>query len=198
MTDSGNNLYYYGDIDWKNPKISTQVSAPKSDFRIACSGLDFCGNSSISVMSSASDSESADKGTLIHHFLQKLTHFPISESERRLFVDSCPEEIRESLLALFDRTERDPQLRPYFYPDGADRVLNEASIILETGEVRRPDRIVFKPDHVMIIDYKTGREYRDKYEKQVAEYKDCLQKMGYSDVRTIILYTDENATGGNS
>jgi RecB family exonuclease len=56
--------------------------------------------------------------------------------------------------------------------------------------VRRPDRIVIKPDHVMIIDYKTGREYQAKYEAQLAEYQACLLEMGYKDVRTEILYID--------
>ena len=43
----------------------------------------------------------------------------------------------------------------------------------------------------MIIDYKTGREYTDKYEEQLAQYGECLRKMGYVDVRTKILYIDE-------
>ena len=68
--------------------------------------------------------------------------------------------------------------------------MNEVSIITESGDLKRPDRIVIKPDHVMIIDYKTGQEHRLKYEAQLSEYKNCMMKMGYEDVRTEILYLD--------
>ena len=101
-----------------------------------------------------------------------------------------PEEIRERLHQLFDRTAQDPAWRSYFYLDAGDRVLNEVTIMKEDGTECRPDRIVFKPDHVMIIDYKTGREYKEKYEEQLAEYQQCLMDMGYQDVRTGILYID--------
>ena len=98
--------------------------------------------------------------------------------------------VKTFFTSLFERTASDERLRPYFYVEEGEKVLNEAAIITEKGEVRRPDRIVFKSDHVMIIDYKTGREYKDKYEAQLSEYKDCMEKMGYQDVRTEILYID--------
>ena len=68
--------------------------------------------------------------------------------------------------------------------------MNEAPIITENGKTKRPDRIVFKPDHVMIIDYKTGHEHKDEYKTQLAEYQRYLSQMGYKDVRTKILYID--------
>jgi RecB family exonuclease len=69
-------------------------------------------------------------------------------------------------------------------------VLNEAPIITDSGEVRRPDRIVIKPDHVMIIDYKTGKEHDATYKKQLTEYQKNIEKMGYRDVRWQIVYID--------
>ena len=66
----------------------------------------------------------------------------------------------------------------------------EASIAVN-GQVRRPDRIVFASDHTWVVDFKTGA-YNDKshrkYERQVAEYAAVLTKMGYPDVRPVIIY----------
>ena len=183
-------IYYYGDINWRNPNVLAEKKVQESGFRVSCSDLSFCDNASVSVVQSESVSESQDTGTYIHNFLQKLTFFPTSKTERDAVTANEPEEIRTRLLRLFESLDQDPVRRPYFYLDEGDRVLNEVSVITEEGELRRPDRIVIKPDHLMIIDYKTGKEYHDKYEKQLAEYKHCLEEMGYEDVRTDILFIE--------
>lgn len=185
-----NNIYYSGDFNWRNPQVFTLSSETESEFKVTCSNMTFCGNTSIKVMSTTVSTESQDTGTRIHQFLQKLTHFPNTQEEQVEITKEEPEEIRGRLLQLFDRTAQDPALRPYFYPDPEDRVLNEVSIITESGDLKRPDRIVIKPDHVMIIDYKTGQEHKMQYEAQLSEYKNYMLKMGYKDVRTEILYLD--------
>ncbi|MBR3551254.1 MAG: UvrD-helicase domain-containing protein [Bacteroidales bacterium] len=190
MVDAENGILYYGDYAWKNKGGQMTPPVQKSDFRVTSSDMTFCGNESINVELSEERTESQDTGTYIHNFLQKLTLFPSTEEERMAVTATESEEIRNRLLQLFERTEKDPVLRPYFYLDEGDRVLNEVSVITADGNVRRPDRIVIKPDHVMIIDYKTGREYQAKYEAQLAEYQACLLEMGYEDVRTEILYID--------
>jgi ATP-dependent exoDNAse (exonuclease V) beta subunit len=186
------NTYSFCDEEsfWKNPDTAQKVELPTTDFRVTCSEMTFCGNSSIKVLTQNANTQLQDIGTHIHQFLQKLTHFPLSEEERMETTKDEPEEIRNRLHQLFERTEQDSTLRPYFYPDATDRILNETSIITESGELKRPDRIVIKPDHVMIIDYKTGQEHRMKYEAQLSEYKHYVEQLGYKDVRTEILYID--------
>ena len=190
LEKTGDSIFCFGDSDWKNPKNKQDLNVPKSAFQVTCSDLTFCGNPSVKVLQTETGTEFTETGTHIHDFLQKLTQFPSSKEEMDTVVAGEPENIRERLCQLFEKIVADATLRPYFYPDEGDRVLNEAPIVTETGEVKRPDRIIFKPDHVMIIDYKTGREYKDKYEKQLAEYQRYLSQMGYQDVRTKILYID--------
>lgn len=191
MSEEAGGLYYYGDKEWVNPKIMTEDADGKEDFRIDYSDWTLMDNQNIQVKSSEPESDSAEEGTTVHRFLQKLTQFPNNNTEKDAILAECPEGIRGRMERLFVKTADDPGLRPYFYLNENDRVFNEAPVITEKGEIRRPDRIVFKPDHVMIIDYKTGREYTDKYEEQLAQYGECLRKMGYVDVRTKILYIDE-------
>ena len=188
IIDNQNHIYYHGDFNWKKQQNASKTELQHSDFRVNCSSLTFCDNESVNVNVSETNTESQDTGTYIHNFLQKLTLFPTSEEERNAVTNGLPEEIRSRLHQLFERTEQDSHLRPYFYLSEGDQVLNEVTILTKNGEERRPDRVVIKPDHVMIIDYKTGREYKDKYEKQLEEYRDCLIGMGYQDVRTEILY----------
>ncbi len=61
-------------------------------------------------------------------------------------------------------------------------ILNEQDILLTTGRTERPDRILIdsRNQHAVIIDYKTGREHKQKYEKQVQGYMQYLQQMGYT------------------
>jgi ATP-dependent exoDNAse (exonuclease V) beta subunit len=192
LKETEENTYSFcsGETFWKNPDTAQKAELPTTDFRVTCSKMTFCDNPSIKVLSQDTNTQSQDIGTHIHRFLQKLTHFPLTKEERTEATKDEPEEIRNRLLQLFERTENDSTLRPYFYPDATDRVLNETSIITESGDLKRPDRIVIKPDHVMIIDYKTGQEHSLKYEEQLSEYKHYVEQLGYKDVRTEILYID--------
>lgn len=184
------NIYYYGDFEWMNPKAAIILDNTETAFQVTCSDFSFCDNESLKVVVPESETESSETGTHIHNFLQKLTFFPNSHEECEKLVEEEPEEIRLRLLQLFEQKTQEPRFRPYFYLDEGDRVLNEATIITENGKEKRPDRIVFKPDHVMIIDYKTGKKYENKYKAQLTEYQEYLQKMGFKDVRWEILYID--------
>lgn len=184
------NIHYFGNKDWKIEKKEMKTEKKETDFRVSCSNMTFFNSKTMKVIPSGSVSESIDTGTRIHQCLQRLRSFPTTEEEINGIVQSEPENIQERLRWLFKRTAEDPQLKPYFYINEEDKVLNEVSIITDSGELKRPDRIVVKPDHVMIIDYKTGKEYQTKYEAQLAEYQSYMQKMGYNDVRTEILYVD--------
>lgn len=69
---------------------------------------------------------------------------------------------------------------------------NEAEIITESGEILRPDRVVFDNLTAIVIDYKTGQANTKKYTSQMLKYSEALTKMGYTSVKKIIVYIDEN------
>ena len=73
--------------------------------------------------------------------------------------------------------------------DGTYRVMNEASIVDEHGEIRRPDRVLIAPDgsRVIVIDYKFGQPL-SSHHKQVREYVSLLQEMGYPAVEGWLWY----------
>ena len=79
-----------------------------------------------------------------------------------------------------------------WFPDAADRVLNESSLIDTDGQLFRPDRVVVSGGRVLIIDYKFGEHHRS-YERQLMKYSEIWRRMGYSDVSAFLWYvhTDE-------
>ena len=137
------------------------------------------------------DTEKQEIGIAIHAYFETLEHFPQSEAEAEAwcFEEGQPyqDEIRAALKSLTRRTD----LLPYF-TDGLT-VLKEVSILTESGERRRPDRVVQRADETVVIDFKTGEPteaVREKYRAQVEEYVQLLQSMGFRNVRGELLYLD--------
>ncbi len=63
----------------------------------------------------------------------------------------------------------------------------EKEIILPTGEVLRPDRVIIKNKEAIVIDFKSGQPHK-KHENQVTQYADILREMGYSPVTSKLVY----------
>ncbi len=73
------------------------------------------------------------------------------------------------------------------------RIYNESAILIEKdGDIttQRPDRVLFSDNETLIIDYKFG-EPLPAHQKQMQQYSQLLQKMGYPHVRTFIWYVEK-------
>lgn len=68
------------------------------------------------------------------------------------------------------------------------RISNEQTIIIGPNETKRPDKIIFKEDETIVLDFKTGLSMK-KNEKQVAMYKKVLVEMNYPNVKGFLFYT---------
>ncbi|MEC8853377.1 MAG: 3'-5' exonuclease, partial [Bacteroidota bacterium] len=80
------------------------------------------------------------------------------------------------------------QISKYFTPNW--EVRTEKEILIETGEVYIPDRLVFDGKKVTIIDYKTG-DKKPKHQTQIHNYANALKKMGYRVAETDLIYTKD-------
>jgi len=72
--------------------------------------------------------------------------------------------------------------------DGSFEVKTEADILLKSSQLKRPDRIMFAKDKVIVVDYKFGDKEEAKYQTQVNTYKNQLQQMGYKNVEGYLWY----------
>lgn len=138
------------------------------------------------LLSVSDRSYKQELGVFIHDYLSKIETFPQSEEELAVIIDNVENETdRQILRSVLLKIMNDASLQPYFAP-GVE-VMNETTIMNCDGQLRRPDRIVFLDDEVMVIDYKTGQE-NEEYQAQLEEYCGLLREMGYKNVKSMLLY----------
>ncbi len=122
-----------------------------------------------------------DNGILMHDIFASINS--VEDAERLQDV-----QIREQVLEMLSFVEE----RGWF--SDKYRVYRESSIILPSGKILRPDRVLVDGDTAIVIDYKFG-EYaagNKKYHKQVQEYMQLLMDMGFSEVSGYLWYPKES------
>ncbi len=126
-------------------------------------------------------------GLLVHEILSKIKN----EKEAELIVDGYQMEgliSKKEGQTLIDQLSvifSNPQVQNWFNTDW--EVKAEVSIIVQDDYPKRPDRVLLKGKKAIIIDFKTGKE-KSNDTKQVLEYKNLLDEMGYQNVEAHLLY----------
>ena len=70
--------------------------------------------------------------------------------------------------------------------DGSYKVKTEANIIAK--QTKRPDRVMFGDNEVIVVDYKFGTVKMPEHKKQVKDYIELLSIMGYENIRGYVWY----------
>ncbi len=78
-----------------------------------------------------------------------------------------------------------PLIKIYF-SEGV-QIKTETELFLSDGEIIRPDRVIICPDHLAVIDFKTG-EKKTEHIKQIQQYKYTLAKVSKKQVKAFIVY----------
>ncbi|MGL2987832.1 UvrD-helicase domain-containing protein [Flavobacterium sp. RSSA_27] len=79
-----------------------------------------------------------------------------------------------------------PELMVYF--EEGNQVFNEQTIIQNEGKTMKPDRMVLKgANEMLLLDYKTG-VHNVKYQQQLENYQEAIEKMGYKVVKKVLVY----------
>ncbi|NQX77974.1 exodeoxyribonuclease V subunit beta [Gilvibacter sp.] len=131
-----------------------------------------------------------ERGNRLHLWLSQIDN---EEDLPRLFekLEVIARYSRKQLAAdqsLLAQLISHPELSAYFKV-GVDSK-NEAAIIDQTGEIHRPDRLVFNDDTVVIIDYKFGSP-DSSYKQQLDRYQIALEQLGYISFKKILVYVQE-------
>lgn len=139
-----------------------------------------------------------DYGVMVHTALAKIKSVEDIESAvNSMFLEGLvTADEKENLLTVIKKIIKLPKLKAHF-AQGL-KVKNESEIISLTGEKFRLDRVVFHPvlkgkegqSTAVIIDYKTGEEKPD-HKKQILQYADLLNQMGYSVTEKLLVYIEE-------
>lgn len=100
---------------------------------------------------------------------------------------------RASLRRLIGRGLASPQVAGWF--DGSWTLFREVAILSRTADgqlrVRRPDRVMTRPDETVVVDFKFGRPL-EEHATQVREYFSLLSAMGHPAPRGYLWYVYTN------
>ena len=121
----------------------------------------------------------------------KLLHYLFSQIESADDVDGVVErmdfeglfesgEQKRSILESMRKAMATDEAKKWFRP--GLRLYNECSILFRDKDgvlqTRRPDRVIREGNHMTVVDFKFGKE-SSKHGKQIEEYVELLEKMGY-------------------
>lgn len=135
------------------------------------------------------------RGTIIHSVFAHIKtrddiEFAINKIHSEgLIKESQKEIIRQQVNEILSNKD----VKNWFGDDW--EVKSETEILSKEGNILRPDRVIIKNKEAIVIDYKTGAE-KEEYKKQVRQYADKLEQMGYSSVLKYLLYINREDAGG--
>lgn len=133
--------------------------------------------------------EKTDYGNMYHEILAHINtieDIPTAiEKEKHTYclTPTLVEEVNTNLHELLQH----PVLKPWFNKDV--KAINEQAILTASGQVLRPDRVVFLANETIIIDYKTGH-FAPSYLKQLAHYSNALQSLGYKNIKKYLVFIE--------
>jgi ATP-dependent exoDNAse (exonuclease V) beta subunit len=128
-------------------------------------------------------------GNLVHTALSRIIKAGDEEdvllrmNDEGLITPSQMEQLLGKIRMLFE----DPFIRTFFLPENTIRV--EAEILKENGHVYRPDRIIFRGEEAVVLDFKTGNP-RQEQEKQIRLYGNLLNELGYPVVKKFLVFIE--------
>jgi ATP-dependent helicase/nuclease subunit A len=135
-------------------------------------------------------------GTQFHSLMERLTGGAPAGREAVLRELGLTEREFAPLWEQAQRVLAAPGLARFFDPAQFKRAANEVPYVVETGEVRRIDRLVEFADEMWVLDYKTGDvrsagPLLDEYRAQVAEYCAAMRRLyGRRKVSGAIVFAD--------
>ncbi|GHV34126.1 DNA helicase [Bacteroidia bacterium] len=136
--------------------------------------------------------EKIKRGNIIHKIFENLDFRRIDTTVEILHsqgVVSASE--KENYVKIVENYLNNTNVKDWF--SSKYEVMTECSVIVEDGNVFRPDRVLIDQEkNVIVIDYKTGKE-KKAHIRQVENYVKIMLKMrSYSSVKGYVWYLDEN------
>lgn len=129
-------------------------------------------------------------GTLFHDIMSRISRkkeiLPVLQSF--LEAGAISEEqfilLETRISAIYDH----PQLIDLF--DDKNRIDSEAPIILPSGDLYRPDKIIFCESKTVILEFKTGSP-KIFHREQLSNYISLLKQMCYQNVSGFLIYSED-------
>ncbi len=135
----------------------------------------------------ADEMDSRKYGSLLHEILARI--YTIADIEPTLsafwHAGRITEVEKNELLDQLSHIINSEELKAYF--SQSVKIKNEATLITEDGELLRPDRLIFFPDRVVVLDYKSGAE-KSEHVQQLENYAKEVAKISKQPVEAKLYY----------
>ncbi len=128
-----------------------------------------------------------DYGNLIHQLLSEIKRVDNVEITMNKFINKglIDENNKTEILNELQQLLKTPKIAGFF--TNFDELKTETTILLPTGELYQPDRVIIRKNDTIIVDYKTGKKEK-KHVEQLENYKIILSQMGYTNIESYLLY----------
>lgn len=130
-------------------------------------------------------------GNLFHEIMSHVDELkdidPVLERycQKGEILNEEKDELKKKIVLLMEDT-----IGQQFFGSGL-AVKKEASLWDSSGEVLRPDRVVFQNDKVMVLDYKTGL-INESHKKQMQKYRDSIKETTDKPVEAYLYYLEQD------
>lgn len=127
-------------------------------------------------------------GRLLHLALERIPHHRELDAtlagmlQEGLLTAAQAPSLREKLETVLQQ----PSLAKWY--KGDYRVISEKPILLRGGAVRRPDKVFYNDTETILVDFKFTRMATAAHARQLEEYKQLLEQMGYPNVQAFLYY----------
>ncbi len=137
--------------------------------------------------------EKINYGKLMHDVFSKIKTLDDIDSTltNYIFEGSLIAEEVEYLKCEIQTILNIPKVKEWFNDEWI--VKTEKSLITKDRLIKIPDRVLIKDNKAIIIDFKFGEEETTEHIKQVREYMENIQEMGYKEVEGFLLYGKSKA-----
>lgn len=129
-------------------------------------------------------------GNMIHKAFEKILYVKdVDLAITYIEQQGLAIEIANKAKELIQNVVIHPQLASYFQ-EGLE-VYTERSFLTHSGEINIMDRVVFKNNEAVIMDYKTGA-FSQSHELQINNYANVLEGLGYTVKEKMLIYCNQN------
>jgi ATP-dependent exoDNAse (exonuclease V) beta subunit len=139
---------------------------------------------------SQQEPELIQRGKVIHRLLSEVktqadiqTQLNILSDEGVIEIEFM-NELKEYANKVIQHDEINPLLQ------SAKEIISEKTLLLQNGEILRPDRVFVLEDEVVVLDYKSGLK-KPEHHKQLKNYMNSLKPLYSKPIRGMLAYLSE-------
>jgi len=135
------------------------------------------------------DDEARLFGNLIHHAFEKIRSIKdLSLAFSYIEQQGVSDDVLHKAKQILSNVVQHPDLVEFYQEDL--EVFNERSFLTKNGEVNIMDRVVFRNNEVIVIDYKTG-VFSSQHQLQLENYGNVLHDLGYIVQKKYLIYCND-------